>query len=228
MPSGTFFNLPQQKRDKLILAAKAEFSRVPYDEASINRIIHGAGIPRGSFYMYFTDKEDLFRYLLEGYYGWFVQMLQGTLRQERGDLFEAFCRLFDRLMEQKGESGPLKELAALLRLNAGLQQGPLLRSISPDRLMEAIVPEIDQSRLSLRREGDLEKIIHILFSVTIPSFCAASSQPIELAREYYLAKLDILSRGMAARQAASPIHQKETDYGNCTGNGKREPSDCAC
>lgn len=228
MPSATFFHLPEGKRERLILAAKEEFARVPYDEASINRIIHGAGIPRGSFYMYFADKEDLFRYLMEGYCGWFVQLLQDTLRQERGDLFGAFRRLFDRLVEQRGEEGPLKELAALLRLNAGLQQGPLLRSISLDRLMEEIVPEIDQSRLSLRREGDLEKIIHILFSVTIPSFCAASSHPLELAREYYLAKLDILSRGMAAQQAASPIHQKETDYGNCTGNGTRETSDCAC
>ena len=58
MPSSTFLNLPAQKQEKLLEAATREFSQRPYTEASINQIIKDAGIPRGSFYMYFTDKED--------------------------------------------------------------------------------------------------------------------------------------------------------------------------
>lgn len=56
MPSKTFFHLPAEKRERLLLAAEEEFARVPYAEASINRMIRAAGIPRGSFYMYFRDK----------------------------------------------------------------------------------------------------------------------------------------------------------------------------
>ena len=41
-----------------------EFSQVPFSQASINRIIKLAGIPRGSFYQYFTDKEDAYRTVL--------------------------------------------------------------------------------------------------------------------------------------------------------------------
>ena len=67
MPSTTFFHLPAEKRERLLAAARAEFVRVPYEDASINRMIREAGIPRGSFYMYFTDKEDLFHYLMESY-----------------------------------------------------------------------------------------------------------------------------------------------------------------
>lgn len=55
MPSSTFLNLPAQKQEKLLEAATREFSQRPYNEASINQIIKDAGIPRGSFYMYFTD-----------------------------------------------------------------------------------------------------------------------------------------------------------------------------
>lgn len=62
MPSKTFFHLPAEKRERLLLAAEEEFARVPYAEASINRMIRAAGIPRGSFYMYFRDKEELFHY----------------------------------------------------------------------------------------------------------------------------------------------------------------------
>ena len=67
MPTTTFFNLPPPKREKLLNAAIAEFARRPYGEVSINRIIQGAEIPRGSFYQYFADKTDLFQYVLRGY-----------------------------------------------------------------------------------------------------------------------------------------------------------------
>ena len=57
MPSATFLNLPPEKRERFLRAARTEFARVPYADASINRMIRAAGIPRGSFYMYFANKE---------------------------------------------------------------------------------------------------------------------------------------------------------------------------
>ena len=50
MPKSTFFRLPEEKRGRLMDAAWAEFTRVSFAEASINRIIRSAQIPRGSFY----------------------------------------------------------------------------------------------------------------------------------------------------------------------------------
>jgi len=41
-------------------AAVAEFAAVGFDLASIQKIIKASGIPRGSFYQYFEDKEDLY------------------------------------------------------------------------------------------------------------------------------------------------------------------------
>lgn len=201
MPSTTFFNLPQPKRTRLLQAAREEFSHVPYDEVSINRIIHAAGIPRGSFYMYFQDKEDLFRYLLEDYLRRFVDQFLDILREVQGDLFSAFRNLFDLATGQGRDQAEVREFSALLRLNAGLQQGPLLRSISPQWLMGPVLAEIDRSRLSIQREGDLEDILHILIDITLPSLCAAANQEKELVRERYLARLDILSRGMSAQGA---------------------------
>lgn len=67
MPSSTFFRLPPEKQEKLLCAARKEFARVPFADASINRIIQEADISRGSFYMYFRDKGELFFYLLDLY-----------------------------------------------------------------------------------------------------------------------------------------------------------------
>ena len=65
MATKTFLKLPQEKRERILEAAWAEFETVSFAEASINRIIRRAGISRGSFYQYFTDKEDLFIYLMD-------------------------------------------------------------------------------------------------------------------------------------------------------------------
>ena len=89
MPSSTFLNLPAEKQEKLLEAATREFSHRPFNEASINQIIKEAGIPRGSFYMYFQDKEDLFRYLLKGYVDQLFMLLEEFLLRNGGDIFQA-------------------------------------------------------------------------------------------------------------------------------------------
>lgn len=65
MPKDTFRNLPLEKRQKIEQAAVEEFAENSYDSASINRIVEKAGIPKGSFYQYFTDKQDLLRHILD-------------------------------------------------------------------------------------------------------------------------------------------------------------------
>lgn len=56
----TFERLPEEKRERILQAARAEFIRYPYEKTSINRILAEAEIPKGSFYQYFDDKADLF------------------------------------------------------------------------------------------------------------------------------------------------------------------------
>lgn len=65
MPKETFFNLPEEKRQHFLDLAMAEFADNDYANASISRLVAEAGIAKGSFYQYFADKEDLYRYLLE-------------------------------------------------------------------------------------------------------------------------------------------------------------------
>ena len=64
MPKETFFNLPEDKRQRIIDLSLAEFAQNDYDTASISRIVAQAGIAKGSFYQYFENKEDLYTYLL--------------------------------------------------------------------------------------------------------------------------------------------------------------------
>ena len=61
MPKETFVKLPEEKKDKIIKAAKKEFARVPFEQTSIKNIVEDADIARGSFYQYFESKADLLR-----------------------------------------------------------------------------------------------------------------------------------------------------------------------
>lgn len=64
MPQATFFNLPDDKKNLIIAAALDEFSSASYDTASINQICKKSNIAKGSFYQYFTDKMDLYVYIM--------------------------------------------------------------------------------------------------------------------------------------------------------------------
>ena len=65
MPKETFFNLPKEKRDLICRVASEEFAAYPFEQASVNRIVAGCGIAKGSFYQYFANKKDLFLYLIQ-------------------------------------------------------------------------------------------------------------------------------------------------------------------
>ena len=56
MPKDTFYNLSDEKREKILTAAKKEFARAGIKDSSIQKIIEDAKIPRGSFYQYFENK----------------------------------------------------------------------------------------------------------------------------------------------------------------------------
>ncbi len=60
----TFKNLNIDKKQKIIDAAIEEYARTVPEHVNIQNIIKQAGIPRGSFYQYFNNKEDLYIYII--------------------------------------------------------------------------------------------------------------------------------------------------------------------
>lgn len=64
LPKETFFNLPPDKRERVIDAALDEFAERSYHDARVTAIAENAGIAKGSFYQYFEDKKDLFKYII--------------------------------------------------------------------------------------------------------------------------------------------------------------------
>ncbi len=60
-----FFNLPKEKQQRIIDVCIDEFAEKTYHNASISNIVRQSKIAKGSFYQYFEDKKDIFKYILK-------------------------------------------------------------------------------------------------------------------------------------------------------------------
>lgn len=65
MPSATFNNLSQEKRERILQAAVKEFGVRNAQEANLSNIVRDSGIARGSLYQYFRNKDDLYSYVYD-------------------------------------------------------------------------------------------------------------------------------------------------------------------
>jgi len=63
MPKQTFFNLEDSKQNIIIQAGIEEFASKPFSKVTVDNLVDNAGIPKGSFYQYFTNKEDLYKHI---------------------------------------------------------------------------------------------------------------------------------------------------------------------
>ena len=212
MPSSPFLNLPAEKQENLLEAATWEFSHKPFNEASINQIIKEAGIPRGSFYMYFQDKEDLFRYLLKGYVDQLFMLLEEFLIQNQGDIFQALLELYD-YVQAKNDRRHLGEVGAMtgiIRCNSGMQKNGLLEMLDPGAILDRLGSAVNRDLLDLRRERDLGDILGALLVVAAPMIYTglqAGGDP--ATRDRLENILHIFKRGMGKSPAAE-TEDKET------------------
>jgi len=87
MPTKTFMNLDEEKKQRIVNSALKEFSEKAYDHVNISDIIRNAQIPRGSFYQYFIDKEDLYFYLIDIIRNEKMLFLKDTLNNIEGIRF---------------------------------------------------------------------------------------------------------------------------------------------
>jgi len=92
LPTTTFFNLPEEKKKRVINAAVDEFAQNGYTKASITRMVNKAEIAKGSFYQYFEDKEDLYRHILKKAVEKKFKYVQKELNDYEGDDFFEYWR----------------------------------------------------------------------------------------------------------------------------------------
>jgi AcrR family transcriptional regulator len=90
MPSDTWWNLELPKRQFIIDACLTEFAAHNIESASLSTIVKEIGIAKGSMYQYFTDKEELYLYILKYAHDQLVTQLRNHMPIAvfaQGDMF---------------------------------------------------------------------------------------------------------------------------------------------
>lgn len=206
MCTETFLRLPEEKRRRFLDAAWEEFTSARFIDVSVNQIVRRAGIPRGSFYQYFTDKDDLLAYLLEEVRNHIKEEYRRVLESNGGDIFQAQLDCFDRLTSRDRLSldPVLMRCVKFIQNNQGIDIQKILPTRPGQRLLDGLWDVMD---LSVLRSQDQEygRAVFGLLMAALGSACMDTVHRPEnwkLCREELAVKLEIIQHG-SLREAGS-------------------------
>jgi AcrR family transcriptional regulator len=125
-----FHNAPPAQQQAILRAALDEFATHGFSAASLNRIIEGAGISKGSMYYYFDGKEELYGHVA---------------RVELGRLIEA-AGPFPVPADRDPEAFWATLEDYYLRVMSALAASPQLAALARDWLQTAAGPALQQAQ----------------------------------------------------------------------------------
>lgn len=163
MPKQTFLNLTEEKRQMIINAAIDEFAEYGFEAASINRIVSNSGISKGSFYQYFDDKMDVFRYLLNVLAYEKTEFFKGKHPPSYGlGVFGYFRWMIKAGMEFNSTNPKLVKAIARVLLAEGMYYGALFVDVRK-KTMDALVSMIQ----SAKKNGEIDASVDEKLAATV-------------------------------------------------------------
>ena len=202
MPKETFLKLPEEKKEKIIKAAKKEFARVPIENVSIKNIVEDADIARGSFYQYFESKEDLLIYILKENSEKLNTKLKDKVKETNGDIFKLYIFLYDSMIEEF-TNNPDQELFKQIFINLKSSDEnvfDLVRKTKPQDIID-YYEQIDKNNLKIENHEDLVVICDMLNVITrralIKNFKNKSK---EECRAMFLKEIEYLKHGIEKKE----------------------------
>lgn len=200
MPTNTFFNLSEEKKDKILKAANKEFARVSLEQASIKNIVEDAEIARGSFYQYFEDKQDLFEYLMTQKIGNMQKNLFDMIERENGNIINIFINVYDHLIKigkLRKNNKFFRQIFENIKTSDNLMF--IKKDVTKNNIEQTLYELYNKNKdiLNVKNEEEFKLVIEMLFAITrrriVESF--KSSNLVE-AREDYLKEIEFLKRGI--------------------------------
>ena len=196
----TFYNLPEQKRQRVINAVIDEFADTENDKVSINRIVQKANISRGSFYQYFDDKLDLVEVLIKSYIDMGIDDIRRAVATSNGDIFYTFECMFDEIAafsNDERHKKALKNLISNVRVNNTLVSDYIIKRYKGIESLVDITDEFSRKDFRFKSDEDMTLLQQILISVLkneIYNYYVFDTD-LEESKARYLRKLYIIKQG---------------------------------
>jgi len=198
MPKITFFNLPEDKRATLLFSLKKEFSRVPLYDASIANIVKLAGIPRGSFYQYFDDKEDAFFFILNDFVTGIHNQFLRLIKKYNGDLFATMPEFYQSIVEEEENVHFFRN--AFLNMTYRIEStfSRIFKEQESNNNFKAISSLLNTDKLNFSNDEELNHVLQIISAVTFRNIIEKFAKELtaEEALQRYKLELTLLKTGL--------------------------------
>lgn len=197
MPNETFFNLPEEKREKILNAAKEEFTEHEFNKARVSNIIKNASIPRGSFYQYFENLEDLYFYIIDELFNG-IHEAGAKYAEMTNDLFEFSYLSFDYDYQAFVNDKRHRFMMNVLKSLSQYEQEVARHHKKRTNYINFILSKMDLSEIRFETEEELQKMymfIQDAKSIVIRKSMIDKKTP-EQAKEEFKWYLDILKHGL--------------------------------
>lgn len=167
MPTPTFFNLPEEKREFIERIAVEELSSKGFAQASVTGIVTRANIAKGSFYQYFENKLDLYEWLFEEAGRHKLAYIEGEEQPDPARLWDWLERVYLAGLRFAKEEPRLARLAQTMMEPTSV---PELRAIHAHHRQQAHDYFVEiltaaQKAGSIRNTIDVHLAAHILLHV---------------------------------------------------------------
>ena len=161
MPTDTWWNLPEEKRDRITRAAMVEFGNRGFSAGSLNVIAREAGIAKGSLFQYFGDKLDMFASICDATSAVIRESTLDGVDPDRDPFFDALRHIVRNWL-QFFESHPVERGIAFAAGNeVDPEAGAAVRSVTSRRFAQALRPLAKgaEARGELRPGVDTDQVV---------------------------------------------------------------------
>ena len=187
MPTQTFLNLHKEKQNKILESAKLEFSNHLYEDASINRIIKNIDMCRGTFYLYFTNKEDLYFYMIGLLKEKIKKKIKKISKENNKDVKKIFISIFDYEIKNKN---------LINNIFINFNTNHVEKIMPPEIINKEILNLFDFSKYNVN-DDDIFVVIHILNTMLVQSIgIALKNNDINKIRNMYIKEIDLILKGI--------------------------------
>ncbi len=87
--------MKQDTKQKIIETGAQIIHHKGYNHTGIQEVLNAAGVPKGSFYFYFTNKEDFGLHVIDFFNNMFVGMIDPVIKDKNLSALERLESLFD-------------------------------------------------------------------------------------------------------------------------------------
>lgn len=200
MPKSTFYNLNNDKKEKIKKAIRNEFSKNSFSKASISNIIEEAKIPRGSFYQYFEDKEDALKYILDEVAQKERKEVLDILNRNSGDIFKTGIESFDYIISKSMNEKEMQFFKNVIQeiKDENIDFQLPIRKNYKDNIENW---NINTDNLNISSEEDIKYILRILFVVIKSQIMDVIFKKVtkEKAKKNLVKQIEILKFGMVKK-----------------------------